>query len=209
MNEIIDKYKEFKNNRRNVGLVKLGFWILFFGIIILIAAMPTKHHSTVPSNNNKEDENEVINDSKTNYYFSYKINGQSYTGFYIDNNIILANDYISFYITNDDILMDKEDGVIPDYTYVNINVFYELMHKSELESTTSYKDGKEEYKYINKENDVETFITYIENTDESIDVIISKEDNMIEIHYFDFDKVENDIDKEKYTYSLKEVENEY
>ena len=29
MKEFIEKYKEFKTNRRKVGLYKLGFWILF------------------------------------------------------------------------------------------------------------------------------------------------------------------------------------
>ena len=210
MKELIDKYNEFKSNRRRVGATKLGFWVIFFTVIILFCLTPrgggsSSSSTPIKDNNDDKKDAEII----ANYNFDYTINNVIYKGTY-DNNIIeLIGDDASFYITNENKFADKENAILPNYEYVNINAFNDFKNISELEYQTSYKDGKEEYKYINKLNDTETNITYIENTDDTIDVFISNEYNLIEIHYYNFSKAELKIDLDKYTYEIKEVENEY
>lgn len=206
MKEYIDKYREFKKNRRAVGFTKLGFWVIFFGIMFLLYFIPTGSHNTsyTPENDiPKEDENII-----SNYAFDYTINEKKYTGFY-NGNIELVGDDSSFFIQKDKVLMDKEEALLPDYTYTNIHKLDALKEKSELDATTSYKDGREEYKYINKENDNETKITYTKNTDGTIDAHIEYSDNIIDIHYYDINKIDLKLDEEKYIYELKEVEDEH
>lgn len=206
MKEYIEKYKEFKQNRRQVGLIKLGFWIVFFGVILLIYLIPTGGHKTVytPNADAPKDEQNIV----SSYAFEYTINGKKYTGLY-NGNIELIGEDGSFFIQRDKILMDKEDAVLPDHTYTNIHKLDNLIASSELEATTSYKDGREEYKYINKENDNETIITYTKNSDETIDAHLEYSDNIVDIHYYDINKIELKLDEEKYIYELKEVEDEH
>ena len=70
MKEYIEKYKEFKQNRRQVGLTKLGFWIVFFGVILLIYLIPTGGHKTVytPNADALKDEQNIV--SRCEYDFS-------------------------------------------------------------------------------------------------------------------------------------------
>ena len=204
MKDLIEKYKEFKTDRRKVGLYKLGFWIIFFVFLIILYNIPTGSKKTKTYNNNDNiDTQEEIMDK---YAFSYKVNDIEYTGTYYENSIELISDTCSFYLTDDKVYTNKEDCLIPDYTYLNINNMEELRNNSELESEKSYKDGKEEYEYTSENN---LKLTYIKNTDNTINADMVLEDKEISIYYYDFNKVELSFDSEKYLYELKEVENEY
>ena len=208
MKDFFEKYKEFKSNRRLVGLAKLLLWLVFFAIVIAIYYIPTG--SNKPSEYNNSNYNEPISkieeDVNDKYAYSYKINNKEYTGIFYENNIELIGDTCSFYITTDKVLMDHENCVIPDYTYLNISIVEELRNNLELDSTTSYKDGKEEYKYTSENN---ISLIYIKNKDEWIDANIVFEDKEISIHYYDFNNVSLSLDSDKYLYELKEVKNEY
>ena len=207
MKELIEKYREFKKNRRTVGFAKLGFWIIFFGIMFLLYAIPTGSNNTsyTPSDDEVPQEDKSVISS---YAFEYTINEKEYMGSYNGNTELIGEDG-SFFIQKDKILMDKENVIIPDYTYTNIHKLDSLIEKSELEATTSYKDGREEYKYINKDNNNETIIIYTKNSDETIDAHLEYNDNVVDIHYYNINKIELKLDEEKYIYELKEVEDEH
>lgn len=206
MKNLIENYKEFKNNRRKVGLYKLGFWIVFFIFLIILYNIPTGSKNETPYNNDSNDVIEKKDGVIDKYAFSYKVDGLEYTGTYYENNLEIVGESCSFYLTDDKVFTNKEDCLIPDYTYLNISNLDELRVNLELESTTSYKDGKEEYKYTS-ENNVK--LTYVKNSDETINADIILEDKEISITYSSFDDVELSFDSNKYLYELKEVENEY
>ena len=158
---------------------------------------------------NNKDTNDIIekkDDVIDKYTFSYKIDGIEYTGTYYEDNMEIIGDTCSFYLSDDKVYTDKEGCLIPDYTYLNINNLDELRLNLELDATTSYKDGKEEYKYTSENN---ICLIYIKNSDKTIDANIVLEDKEISITYSNFDDVELSFDSNKYLYELKEVENEY
>ena len=207
MKELVEKYKELTSNRRRVGLIKLGIWAALFVILIIIYYIPVSSNKSV-SKPNKE-EKEEKKDTITNYKFNYTINDIKYNGRYYEGSIELIGTDYAYYISDNKILVDKEDAQIPDYKYININNINSLIDNSKLEATTSYTDGKKEYKYINKDNDIETIINYMENEDGTISVHLEYADNKIDIYYYKINNTNISFDSEKYIYELKEVEHEY
>ena len=209
MKEYFEKYKEFKSNRRLVGISKLVLWLVFFAIIIVIYYIPTSEKSSSEynsSNNNNNDYNKPIN-KKTEpindkYAFEYKTDNMEYKGTFYENNIELIGDMCSFYITDAKVFANQENCIVPDYTYLNISIVEDLKNNLELQSTTSYKDGQEEYKYTNDNN---MSLIYTKKSDEWIDANIVFDGKEISIHYYDFDNVTITLDSSKYQYELKEV----
>lgn len=207
MNDFLEKYRELKQNRKKFGLYRLGFWLIFLVIVVFLYYIPTGYVSNKSYNSNKKEE--VKEDTINNYSFKYIIDEKEYSGSYVDNTIELIGDDCSFYIIDNNIFMDKEICILPDYKYVDINNLNELIEHAKLNSTTSYTDGKEEYKYIKEENDIKTEITYTKNKDNTIDIDIYVDEKETKINYFDINNINISFDSGKYKYEYKEVENEY
>ena len=209
MKEYLERYKEFSENRRRMGTIKLSFWVIFFGILLLIYYFPSNSNKKhiPPKTENKEEQQEDI--KITNYSFNYTLNEEIYSGYYYEGNIELIGEKYSFYITDNKILSNQEDAIMPDYTYLDINKVNDLIENSELEATTSYKDGKEEYKYINTSDNEKIIINYMSNNDDTINVHLEYNDNDIDIYYYNINKTNITFEENKYIYELKEVEHEY
>ena len=208
MKDFLEKYNNLKqNNRRVVGFSKLGFWIVFFGIIILMAMSSS---GTTTSNNNHENQNINDDTSISSYHFEYILNNQKYTGNFLNGKIELIGEGVAYYILDDKILTDNLDSIIPNYDYLNKNKINELIDKLEAETETSYKDGRVEYTYISKHNDDPMTIKYIKNPDKTINFIIDYALNHMEINVSDIDDKNINIDEAKYVYEYnKEDNNEY
>jgi len=206
MKNFLDNYKSFQKNRKLVGFSKLGFWIAFFVVIILIANLSS---GTTTSKTSKDDVIEDNNEIKS-YHFEYNFNDQKYNGTYDAGNIeIILEDY-AIYINGNKIYSNKEGVVIPDYTYSDLNKVNKIISDKEPDFETNYKDGKKEASYVVLEDDKEITIDYIKNTDNTYLVTADDLNNHLEIRYFDIGKATLDFDSSIYIYELTEEElNEY
>lgn len=203
MNNFFNNFNKFRENRRAVGFSKLGFWVVFFGIIFLIIAFSSnKNSSLMPTDGNKKEQKEIKNEINS-YNFEYNYNGQKYMGTYTKNEIEIIGDDISFYIKDNEIFTSKKESVVPDYEYLDIHNLQKKIKDLEADSTTKYKDGKLEYTY-NLNN---LTIKYIDNADNTFRAIINDLDSDLEIYYYNINEAVLNIDGQIYKYRYNREDN--
>lgn len=205
MKEFFKNFNEVRKNKRIMALIKLGFWFCFFGIIIIflnIGGTGSKGSVSTP----KVEETELTRFlNLESYKFNYQINDQLYTGVYYDNQVLLTYEDKTFYINENIIKANQENLVLPEYEYLFKNKLYDLIYYATLDATTSYKDGRYEYTYINNSLGYDIIVKY-----EVVDGKISKvkiNDN-IQIEYYDYDNLDFVINEEEYIYQYSDMEDE-
>lgn len=207
MKNFLENYNKFKENRRAVGFSKLGFWVLFFGMIIFIAIFSGKgNSSTIPSKEEKKEEPIENKEEINSYDFEYIFNDKKYSGTFYNYEMEIIGQNESFYILKDKILTSNQNSIIPDYKYLDINELKNIITNLEPDSTTKYKDGKMEYTYV---IDLLT-IKYIDNLDNTFKAIIDYPNNNLEIDFYNINKTSLKFDEEIYKFDYnKEENNEY
>lgn len=205
MKNVIKWLHENRKNKRVKGLFKLGFWFLFF-LIIFIFLNNGGPGKPVSEKEEKIEENELTNLlNTTSYQFEYTVDDISYKGKYFDNSLILENEECSFYIKEDEVLTNCENSLKPEYKYLFKDSLYNLLSNSELEATTSYKDGKIEYIYINNTFEKPITVKY-QVVDKYITKVIINEENEYVITYSQINELEYIVDPSLYPYQINEVE---
>ena len=182
---MIDKYKEFKSNRRLVGTIKLIFWLIPITIIIIIS----RGHSTgtgIPTPAAPEKKDYLTSLSEMTYFkFDYEINGVKYEGNFADDIITLSNEKANYLIRYDKVYYEKKDKNLDNYKYIYPKNIRDLVSLSELDATTSYKDGSIEYNYISSSEDEYIYLK-IRVYEELVRWIeIEDKNNKIKISYYD------------------------
>lgn len=182
---MIDKYKEFKSNRRLVGTIKLVFWLIPITIIIIMSHSHSPKTGT-PTPVTPEKKDYLTNLSEMTYFkFDYELDDIKYEGKFADNAITLYNEKANYLIKYDKVYYEKKDKNLYNYKYIYPKNIHDLVSLSELDSTTSYKDGSVEYNYISSSED-EYISLKIRVYDELVRwVEIEDNNNKIKISYYD------------------------
>ena len=106
---MIDKYKEFKSNRRLVGTIKLVFWLIPITIIIIMSHSHSPKTGT-PTPVTPEKKDYLTNLSEMTYYkFDYELDDIKYEGKFADSIITLYNEKANYLIKYDKVYYEKKD----------------------------------------------------------------------------------------------------
>lgn len=179
------KFRELWKVPKYKGLIQLGFWFVFFFVIIVGIRMS---NSNVSNSTKKETNKEVESKEEiSNYTYNYQINRN-------DNIIniggVFSNNNDQFYYNNQKYnyknglyyLNDIEttfEYPMNEFQYKNIS---NLIKDKQYESKTEFKDGKIKYEYIIDSTTYNTFYNKDYQTTGNILInVTKKDDNIINI----------------------------
>ena len=180
--EVVDKFKELWAVPLYRGLMRLGFWFLFF--LVIFGGLKINgiiHHS----NDVKEDQTAKKQISNIDsYLYNYQIitdmNTINISGTYYKGIDAFNLNNIRYYIKdNKYYLVENKSEVNVDlplieYQYNNI---YNLIKDKQYESKTEYKDGSIEKKYIITSNDYNFYYKTDYPYTGNINMIVKEKDN--------------------------------
>lgn len=182
MKNLIEKYNNIFDTKRKKALLKLGFWIVFFIVVLSMVGRPPKNIPLVSNNSNK---NEVKLSSSSienfknmdNYEFTYSIEfiknnvvkTYNIDGTYYNKKYYFIMDNKNYYIDNDVVYLVNDDNKQLNnvknvfnsglFNIMNINILSKdtlstIIESSTEDSTTSYKDETEvkKYTYVTSDN---------------------------------------------------------
>jgi len=180
------KWKELMKNPRYKALAKLGFWIIFFGVLILISVIASMFTRNRPPIIRIEPQTPIeVFANMQNFEYKYTItyrlpNEEEVTivieGIYFDNNYYFNIGNQEYYLSDAIYLVDRSERSLTEVETKELllvrdvlsikNVHY-LITSGALEEEISYKDGHTTTNYIYAKEEIK------------IPIEVEKEENMI------------------------------
>lgn len=195
--EIFKKYKEIRKDPQKRAWVVLGFYFIFFLILIISIRVGNssnrKYNNYQNGKSTKYDLSKIING---NYQFNYNINLDSniysYTGNCNNYNCLFNSNNIDYYKSHDlyfvhDTIWSKCDNPIKFYQFMNIDNISQILNNSYLDSTTNYESGDYEYKLLISTNSLDKIIfnnvTDYDEIPNNITLRTNNENSVYKINY--------------------------
>ena len=168
MKEKYAKWKELMKNPRYKALAKLGFWVIFFGVLILISILSSLFRGNRPpiiSNDPVQTPIEAFANMENfeyKYTITYKLeNGYEVTitieGRYFNNNHYFNIGNQEYYMNDTVFLVDRNERTLTEVDNKELLLFRDLLNiknihywitSGVLEEEISYKDGFTTTKYL-------------------------------------------------------------
>lgn len=174
---LLKKYKEIRKDPQKRAWVILGFYFIFFLVLIIFIRVGSsvnrgsgRYSNYQNGTNIKYNLSEIING---NYQFNYNINLDnniySYTGSCNNYNCLFNSNNINYYKNHDlyfihNSIWSKCDNPIKFYQFMEIDNISRNLKNSYLDSTTNYETGDYEYKLFISTNSLDKII-FNTNTD--------------------------------------------
>ena len=211
MKKLIEKYNNIFDTKRKKALLRLGFWVIFFIIVVNLIGRPPKNFSSQVIKDESSSKNLSSNSidnfkNMDNFEFSYEIvlkkndavktivlDGTYFDKKYyfnMDNKKYYGLDGIIYYVNEETKQLTDVKGILNNgiFNIIDINILfkdslYTIIDSSSIDSTTSYKDGTEINKYTFVTSDNKKIIIASNSSGKLINTIELDLTNYIDIKY--------------------------
>jgi len=182
MSEILKKTKEAWLNKQTRAIVVLGFYIVFFGLILLIF-WPTQPHISIPVEEEEKEENDVdlipdIKDFFAQENYQYQLIVKD-----IDNNEFIFEVKV---IEGEAEVSEEENEILETALLFNNIMLNRLVKNADLKAKTYYYDQNERHELYFLDDNVTTQILFVEDLAIEMLLIFEEEEiNAVQIVFYD------------------------